>query len=320
MTHPFRRTRIATALAGSCARARRGARRWRRFRPPGKFRQRPRQRIRRWRGFRGRCQHRLGQSGRDVEDRHQSGGGRALPDHAVDEVQQRRIAAGCPADARWRRRRRRWPQRGAEYVRGVPDQQGVGLRHRRQRAIRPRHRVRQRLARPLPGNQIRDQDDQCQSSDLVEARRGPLDRGRRELSAGEGDVHAECQLLGRAVASRGARRHRCRDRRRSTRSPRPRRGCSRVATSTPTTGPGAGTSGSCGTSTRTTGSARTTGRPSSTTRRAPPHSATRASRAARRCQRCRRRSHRSWPAWPLRSTRGSCSTPASPRRSSCRRS
>ena len=89
--------------------------------------------------------------------------------HALDQVPERRLAAGrllpacvlpwrVPAPRGDRRRRGRLQLR-AEPVPLRPDQPAVDVRSRGQRAVRSDDRVRRRLDRPLPGSQVGDQDD-----------------------------------------------------------------------------------------------------------------------------------------------------------------
>ena len=61
---------------------------------------------------------------------------------------------------------------GAHQLRAEPlprgaDQHAIRVRPGHRRAVRPRHRMGRRLARPLPGDQIRHQDDQRQSGGVV---------------------------------------------------------------------------------------------------------------------------------------------------------
>ena len=94
---------------------------------------------------------RVVESGRHVAARVAGGfAGRALH-HAVVQVPRRRIGAGSIPAARRNGRRRGQPQRRAEPVRRGADQSAMERRRRRQRAVRPRHRIRRQLDRPLPG-------------------------------------------------------------------------------------------------------------------------------------------------------------------------
>ena len=76
----------------------------------------------------------------------------------------------------------------------------MARRHRRQRAVRPEDRIRERLARPLPGAEVGSQDDQHQSRRGLEGDPGFLGGRRSELPAVQGDAHEQRQLHGRVGA------------------------------------------------------------------------------------------------------------------------
>ena len=104
--------------------------------------------------------------------------------HPVEQVQQRRLAAGAQPAARQQRRRRRRPQRRPEPVRRRARQPAAGVRARRQRAVRPDDRVRRRLDRPLPRAQVAGEDDQRQPGGVVEGQRPVLAWASASTSSG----------------------------------------------------------------------------------------------------------------------------------------
>ena len=124
------------------------------------------------------------------------------------------------------------------------DQSAVGVRPRRQRAVRPDDRVRRRLARPLPGAQVADQDDQRESR----ARRGRSTPSSRSAPASTTRAsrprcHQQRQLFGRAAAGRRTAAAGIAPGRRPFNAiARRRRRSIRRRRSPATTGPGAGTS------------------------------------------------------------------------------
>ena len=139
-SNQFRRTRVAAAVAGAGARAGRG---------PG-----VRRRLSRCRSKAAAdSATRMPAARRSAEDAStmwsQSGRhvailapsqivARRQHHHAVDQVQQRRFAAGVQPAARRQRRRCGQHQLRAEHVPGRADQQAVGVRPRHRRAVRPR--------------------------------------------------------------------------------------------------------------------------------------------------------------------------------------
>ena len=92
-------------------------------------------------------------------------------------------------------------------VRRRPHQPAVRGRARRQRAVRPRNRLGQRLARPLPGPQLEGRDAERRCSAVVEDRPQLHRRRRRGLAEGQGHADQQRQLF-RAVWRRARNRRR----------------------------------------------------------------------------------------------------------------
>ena len=141
----------------------------------------------------------------------------------------------------------------------------VVVRHRDQRALRAGDRVRQRLARTLPGDQVEGRNDQRQSGAVVGADQELHRRRRRQLAEDQGEPHQERQLrrgvCARRPAASSRRAFRPRPCRRSSAR---RRACSRSPTSAATTTLGLERRRAVAGRPRKPGSAQPTARPSST--------------------------------------------------------
>ena len=209
MNKPFRRTAVASAVSGIALRALRRPGVRLRVRAGRAERDGTRQRLCRRRRHRRGREHRVVQPRGSRAAQFPAGRGRGPCDHPVGQVPECELAGGGPATAGRHRRRCRRRRVRAEPVRiDGPQRQGPH-RHRRQRAVRPQDGLRRRLARPLPGAQVRSQDDQRQPGVSLQSDRPVLDRRRRELPAFRGDAHQQRELLGGTGAGlRSGRRRR----------------------------------------------------------------------------------------------------------------
>ena len=116
-------------------------------------------------------------------------------DYPLVQVQGRRLGTRRLPAARRHRRRCGQPQHHSEPLRRpMPINRAVERRPRHQRAVRARHRIRRQLARPLPGRQVGNQDDQRQPRGVVAGDQHVRRGRRRQLAARRRRVDAEGQL------------------------------------------------------------------------------------------------------------------------------